>query len=396
MKSAYTAALLIALALLACAVSAQQQGRFNPSVVANKALAEPFVGITSSGSPQTGLYEIRETGVSTVAVLDAVRRLLAAMSQEQRGKMMFPMDHPEWRNWANIHRFPRMGVSLDELNGEQRESAYGLLRASLSAKGYKTSRDIMRLNHHLAELVSNFDDYGEHLYWFIVFGEPSASGPWGWQLEGHHLIINYFILGDQIVMTPTFMGSEPVNAASGKYSGVSVFQPEQDLGLEFMQSLPPEQQRAASIGAKEGRSDNLTEMFKDNVVLPFQGLSAERLSSEHRDRLLALIGLYVANIRDGHAAVKMEEVRAHLTNTHFAWRGGTDANAVFYYRIHSPVILIEFDHQGPIALGGPRQNPTRRHIHTVVRTPNGNDYGKDLLRQHYNKFKNSPEHGHRN
>jgi hypothetical protein len=27
--------------------------------------------------------------------------------------------------------------------------------------------------------------------------------------------------------------------------------------------------------------------------------------------------------------------------------------------------------------------PSRDHIHTVVRTPNGNDYGRDLLRQHY-------------
>lgn len=27
--------------------------------------------------------------------------------------------------------------------------------------------------------------------------------------------------------------------------------------------------------------------------------------------------------------------------------------------------------------------PTRQHIHVVVRTPNGNDYGKDLLGQHY-------------
>ena len=26
--------------------------------------------------------------------------------------------------------------------------------------------------------------------------------------------------------------------------------------------------------------------------------------------------------------------------------------------------------------------PSRQHIHTVVRTPNGNDYGMDLLRQH--------------
>ena len=27
--------------------------------------------------------------------------------------------------------------------------------------------------------------------------------------------------------------------------------------------------------------------------------------------------------------------------------------------------------------------PNPQHIHVVVRTPNGNDYGKDLLRQHY-------------
>jgi hypothetical protein len=46
--------------------------------------------------------------------------------------------------------------------------------------------------------------------------------------------------------------------------------------------------------------------------------------------------------------------------------------------------MIEFDHQGPANL---REllgdKPTRQHIHAVVRTPNGNDYGKDLLRQHY-------------
>jgi hypothetical protein len=59
-------------------------------------------------------------------------------------------------------------------------------------------------------------------------------------------------------------------------------------------------------------------------------------------------------------------------------------DSVFYYRIHSPVILIEFDHQLPVGTRGlnPEKKPTRDHIHVVVRTPNGNDYGKDLLRQH--------------
>jgi hypothetical protein len=29
-------------------------------------------------------------------------------------------------------------------------------------------------------------------------------------------------------------------------------------------------------------------------------------------------------------------------------------------------------------------------VHTVVRTPNGNDYGKDLLRQHHRAYDHSP------
>ena len=82
----------------------------------------------------------------------------------------------------------------------------------------------------------------------------------------------------------------------------------------------------------------------------------------------------------------MEEVQRHLDHTHFAWIGGTEPTSVFYYRIQSPVILIEFDHQLPVGLRHLASDPQvvdREHIHTVVRTPNGNDYGKDLLRQHY-------------
>ena len=89
---------------------------------------------------------------------------------------------------------------------------------------------------------------------------------------------------------------------------------------------------------------------------------------------------------DGHARVKMEEVKRHLDNTWFAWIGGTDDTGVFYYRILNPVILIEFDHQRPANLArfaADPKLPNRQHIHVVVRTPNGNDYGKDLLRQHY-------------
>ena len=72
-------------------------------------------------------------------------------------------------------------------------------------------------------------------------GKPSDTEPWGWQLDGHHLIVNYFVLGDQVVMTPTFMGSEPVRAESGKFTGTVVMQDEQNKGLNLINALGEEQ-----------------------------------------------------------------------------------------------------------------------------------------------------------
>ena len=217
-------------------------------------------------------------------------------------------------------------------------------------------------------------------------GAPSGSEPWGWQLDGHHAIINYFVLGDQVVMTPFFAGSEPVTARSGKYKGTTILQDEQNGGLAMITALDPGQRQKAIIQVSKTGNNNLTEAFKDNVVLDYAGIRTSELSPAQQHQLLALVALFVDNMDDGHARVKMDEVRAHLDRTAFAWIGETGRDSVFYYRIHSPVILIEFDHQLPANLRGapdaPRV-PSREHIHVVVRTPNGNDYGKDLLRQHY-------------
>lgn len=372
-----------------------QGGGFSPTEMARQALEQPFVGVTIDGKPERGLYQIQPTGASTETARNSARAFIGSLSEQQKKKTIFPVDSDQWRHWSNFHTFPgREGVILEELNEPQREAAYNLLRSSLSAKGYSTSRDIMRLNHHLAELVNNFGEFGEHKYWVTMFADPSSNEPWGWQFEGHHLIINYFLLGDQLVMTPTFMGSEPVRADSGKYAGVAVMQDVQDAGLALMLSLPEAQRLRAIIGDKEGRSSSLGELFKDNIVVPYEGLAAKEMNEESRRALVNLIALYVANMPDDHAKVRMDEVTRNLNETRFAWRGETNAEAVFYYRIHSSVIFIEFDHQGPIAISGSRSQPTRAHVHTVVRTPNGGDYGKALLCEHYKAHRNNPSHGH--
>jgi hypothetical protein len=354
----------------------------------SQGLAEPFKGVTTHGETLRGLFPLRSTGVSTDPVRQAAQKFLDSLTAEQRARTTFKVDDDEWRKWMNQSFYIRQGVSFEEMSEAQRAAAFDLMRASLSAKGLKLSQDIMKLNHTLGELNSdNFTEYGEWLYWITVMGEPSASEPWGWQLDGHHLIVNYFVLGDQVAMTPLFVGSEPVVASAGKYQGTVILQQEQDEGLRMFAALTPQQQKEAVIQVSKTGNNNLSEAFKDNLVLDYAGVRARTFTAAQKKQLLDLVRLYVSNMKEGHARVRMEEVAAHIDDTHFAWIGAADADAVFYYRIHSPVLLIEFDHQSPANLRHLMKPgvPNREHIHAVVRTPNGNDYGKDLLRQHYEK-----------
>ena len=388
MKPRLVVPLLIVLVPLSAFALIAQRGGPDPD-------QDPFRGVTTDGTVRSGLFPIRATGVTTKPTADAAVRFLATLPPERRKTTTFEVNDSEWRRWNNVHRAQRAGLAFKDMTPEQEAGALGLLKAALSAKGLETTRNVMRLNHTVAEMTNNFTEYGEGLYNLVVFGTPSPGEPWGWQLEGHHLIINYFVLGDQVVMTPTFMGSEPVVAESGKYKGTKVLQAEQDKGLALMQALTPEQRQKAVIEPGRKQTNKAQgQAFRDNLVLPYAGIRASELTPPQQTLLTAIIAEYVGNMPEGHAKVRMDDVRSHLDGTYFGWIGEFDPNAVFYYRIHSPVILIEFDHQSPVALPGERV-PSRRHVHSVVRTPNGNDYGKDLLKQHYEKHAHDKAHGHR-
>ena len=350
-------------------------------------LANAFKGITTNGTVQPGLYKIKSSGVSTAPVKKAAEEYLAALSSEQRSRTKFALDDDEWRKWMNQHFYIRQGVSLSELNESQRSKAIALIKASLSARGLQLSQDIMKLNYTLGELNNNdFEQYGDLFYWITIMGEPSATEPWGWQVDGHHLIINYFVMGDQVVMSPAFFGSEPVIAKAGKSKGTEILQQEQQMGLELVRSLDEGQKTKAVLNVSKTGNNNVGEAFKDNVVLDFAGLRVGDMNGAQKKAVLALVERYVGNMDTGHAKVRMSEVESHLADTYFAWIGGTADNSVFYYRVHSPVVLLEFDHQNPANLRQLAANPNlpeRSHVHATLRTPNGNDYGKDLLRQHY-------------
>ena len=343
-------------------------------------LAEDFKGVTSDGTVVPGLFSLGKTGQGTRPIKNAVNAFLASLDPQERDAATFPVDGDEWRKWSNIHIFlMRHGAVLDEMNSVQRDLALGVLKASLSSKGYKLARDIMKLNYAIGEITGKFEEYDEWLYWLSIMGTPSDDEPWGWQIDGHHVIINTLIVGDQLVMTPAFLGSEPVAVYDGKYAGTRVFEEEETAGLKLALSLSKDQRSKAVISDTVPR-EVFTTAYRDNFELKFEGIRYNELAGDQQAMLLDIIGLYVNVTRPEHANVKMEEVKRHLNETYLAWMGDIEGDGVFYYRVHSPVILIEFDHLPGIALDN--DEPSRDHIHTVVRTPNGNDYSKDLLRQH--------------
>ncbi len=354
----------------------------------------PFTGITTDGTVRAGLFSLAPQGAPSEAVAAAGRALLDRMSSAQREEAHFPVGSEKWRRWQNTELYlENHGLRLDEVGSGLRETVLDILRAGLSARGFEKTRAVMRLNAFLGELVGGPAVLGEWSFTFCLFGTPSPAEPWGWQLFGHHLSLNCFVLGDRMVLTPCFMGAEPAHADAGPHAGIGLFEDEEHKGLALMRSLPPAMRGRAIVSHSMKGEDHppgrwhfadhlhLGGAHQDNRIVPFEGLPCDALSARQQRDLLDLVECFVEPLPAGPLKARIDEVERHLSETHFCWIGGTGEASTFYYRIQSPVVFIEFDHHSGVFLTNPE--PARFHVHTIVRTPNGNDYGVDLLRQHY-------------
>ncbi|WP_037622191.1 DUF3500 domain-containing protein [Streptomyces aureus] len=374
---------------------------------------DDFVGVTTDGTVLDDLYAVHSTGVSTVPVVRAARAFLDALTDAQKAATLFDVDSDQWLDWTNVDSNDRDGVALRDLTGKQYALGMKLLRASLSARGLQQADSIRKLNQFLGEYEGDTSKaLNEDAYWFTVMGTPSATEAWGFQFEGHHLVINYFVLGDQVVMTPTFMGSEPTKIT---YEGKDyhLFREETLAGLALLRSLDETQLAQALSTAQKSGTDLVAGAGQDNAVIPYAGVRGSALNRGQRRLLLDLAEVYVGYQDEGHARVRLREIERHLDDTYFHWIGEHEDDSAFYYRVHSPVVLIEYDAESPLGYhesdasssaspsasagesasasasagpggpgGGPQGTPTQQHIHTIVRTPNGNDYGVDLLKLH--------------
>ncbi|KAH7129143.1 hypothetical protein EDB81DRAFT_697250 [Dactylonectria macrodidyma] len=357
---------------------------------------EPYKGITVDGHVMPNLYQLadksEDLGSPTTEMVAAAQKVLEIATPEQRQALCKPIDAPEWRCWINpeIYVF-RHGVRLEEVSEELVAALHNLMQASLSPAGYQRASGCMNTNQFLGEVVNGQGVLNRNSYNFSLFGTPSETQPWGWQLYGHHLDLNVFVVGKQMVISPIFMGAEPNVIDAGPHEGTELFVTQEQVGLELMQSINTEQQsRVRIFSALSGpeypedrfqRADqrHLGGAFQDNRLIPYEGVKVIEFSKHQQDLVRRLLVLALNCLPEKALAVKMEEISHHWEETYFCWIGGCQVGDAFYFKVHSPVVMIEFDHHSGVFLNN--KVPLPFHIHTLVRTPNGNDYGKELLKQ---------------
>ncbi|KAF9890642.1 hypothetical protein FE257_005773 [Aspergillus nanangensis] len=354
-------------------------------------LNEPFYGITTDGQRKEGLFGIDDEGAPVEQMVAAAKEVEAVLSEEELRVVSHEIDSHDWRKWSNPEVLIfQYGVRLHTLTPPKIVAILKLVEASLSEAGYRKVVTAMDLNHFLGELVNGAPILNRHSYQFAMYGIQSTTEPWGFSLTGHHMCLNIFIVGKQMTISPVFIGAEPNEIDAGPLKGLTVCTDEGSYALQLMQTLPDQLKRKAQIYTEMYSEKmppdrwnpydqrHLGGAFQDNRIIPYEGIKAIDMPSAQQDILLKVIGSFLDLLPPSPFEARMRQVKKSLNETYFSWIGGYGDKDPFYYRIQSPVIMLEFDHHSGVFLLN--KVPAKHHVHTIIRTPNGNDYGRELLK----------------
>lgn len=313
----------------------------------------------------------------------AAQNFWAALTPELQSKAGFPFDNEERFNWHFIPR-ERKGITWNDMSPAQQALAHAFLASGLSQSGYEKAVTIMSLDQILKDIEQGKGPRRDpNNYAFSIFGTPGDHNTWGWRVEGHHLSLNFTISNGHAVAGPVFFGSNPAEVRDGPRKGLRVLGVEDDLGRELIKSLDDEQRKKAIIETTAPKEIITGNSRKANPGPPV-GIPAGELNPQQKKLLMTLVENYAYRLRPELADQDLAKIdKAGFENIHFAWAGGLEPGEGHYYRLHGPTFLVEFDNT---------QN-NANHVHTVWRD-SANDFGEDLLKEHYAEHANDPDHGH--
>ena len=315
------------------------------------------------------------TKPSIVTLASVMKSFRASLSSELLDAASYPLGHKEsycWTNFPPGNREDRGGIRFGRLSSEQLAIFYEVLDAFLSDDGFtKVSLITKDVETYLSNIRPGFWD--SNFYHIALFGNPEIDGSWGFQLDGHHLALNFLVHGNEVTIVPAFIGSEPATI-----NGIEVLEDERGNAFALMNRLDADQRaktiqtgrRGLQVGAGRSADPFLNYDYSDFVGI---GLKASEMNDVQKEHLRNLIKTYVYNLESEFADVWMADIDAAIDDTYFVWIGGTTTNDPIYYRVFNPAVWIEFNNEGRVGGGG--RGRGLDHIHSITRSPNGKDYG---------------------
>lgn len=304
----------------------------------------------------------------------AATSLWESLSAEQRTKAAFEWKDAERLNWHFIPR-ARKGLPVKEMNEDQRKLALALLKSGMSDAGFTKATTIMSLEAILREMEGPNGKMvrDPELYYVSVFGKPGGAATWGWRWEGHHLALNFTVVGGKHVLgAPAFMGSNPGVVKQGPRQGLRVLGDDEELGRKLVKLLKPEQAKDAIV-AEKAPADILLMPGKKVELLTPAGIAWGKLDADQQALLWTIVGEYAGRLRGELAKQDLDAIeKAGKDKLAFAWAGGKEVGEGHYYRVQGPTFVLEYDNT---------QN-NANHVHSVWHDP-ANNFGEDLLKKHY-------------
>jgi hypothetical protein len=254
--------------------------------------------------------------------------------------------------------------------------------ATLSAAGAWRTRQVMDLDDVLEELERaagrpGWSRRGSQLYWVRVLGDPEDE-VWAWHLGGHHVAIHATVVGQELALTPCFLGAQPAVLPSGPRAGLQVLREEETLARDLLAALDSDRRRVA-VFSSTAPADIATrhDPVADPAVVP-SGIRRGDLEDGQAGRLDALVRCYLDRAPGAVAdRAWSTAAEAGLDDLTFGWAGSTTPGGPHYYAVKGPTLLVEYDNT---------QNGAN-HVHTVWRDLQ-RDWGEDLLAEHHDR-----EHG---
>lgn len=300
-----------------------------------------------------------------------------SLGADEQAKAHFEFADENRFDWDFVPRV-RKGLAYKDMNSAQRALAVAFLASGLSSRGLMQAETIMSLDEILKAMEPGppKTPYRDpENYSFSIFGTPGENSTWGWRVEGHHFYVMFTIVdGKTAIGGPVFLGTNPAEVREGPRKGLRILAVEDDLGHELIKSCSEEQKKKVIFDTAAPKEIITHKTRKANPGPPV-GAPFGDLNDSQKKMLVRLVEHYAHRLRPELAVDDMAKIeKAGWDKVYFGWAGGTEPGEGHYYRIHGPTFLIEFDDV---------QN-NANHVHSVWRD-SANDFGEDLLKEHYEK-----------